>query len=303
MLSEIFYWVLNLSITGSIAGLILIALRNIKRLPKFAVYVLWAIPLLRLWMPFGIANEYSLLNLISKFTTKTVVVWQKVPEITMTNMLMGADSYFPIVYKTELLHKIFEVATIVWISIAAAAILAAFLLYWFTKIELRYAEHVKDNIYKSDKVVTPAVYGIFKQKIIIPSVLADSDISYIVLHENVHIKRRDNFFRFIAVITACVHWFNPLSWTFLKLFFTDLELACDTKVLKTLDDRQSKEYATTILNYASDKGFFASAFGGAKVRVRIETILSYKKLTLVSSVCCIALFGAIAIILITNAVK
>ncbi len=303
MLSEIFYWVLNLSITGNIAGLILIALRNIKRLPKFAIYTLWAIPLLRFWMPFGVANEYSLLNLISKFTTKTVVVWQEIPEITMTNMIMGANSYFPIVYKTDLLQKLFEVASMVWITIAVASILTAFMLYWFTKIELRNAEYVKDNIYKSDKVMTPAVYGIFKQRIIIPSFLQTliSVISFCM--KNIHIKRRDNFFRFIAVITACMHWFNPLTWTFLKLFFTDMELACDTKVLKTLDVTQAKNYASTILKYTSGKGFFASAFGGAKVRIRIETILSYRKLTLASSVCCIALFAAIAFILITNAVK
>ena len=73
MLAEIFYWVLNISIIGSVAGLVVFSLRKIKTLPRFAVYVLWVLPLIRFWLPFGIANEYSLLSLISRFTTKTVV--------------------------------------------------------------------------------------------------------------------------------------------------------------------------------------------------------------------------------------
>ena len=59
------------------------------------------------WTPFGLASEYSLLNLVSKYTTKTVAVGQGFPEITMTNSIMGANSYFPVVYKTDLLAACF----------------------------------------------------------------------------------------------------------------------------------------------------------------------------------------------------
>jgi beta-lactamase regulating signal transducer with metallopeptidase domain len=301
MLSEIFYWVLNISIIGSIAGLVVLSLRKVKALPRFAVYVLWVLPLIRLWLPFGIANKYSLLSLISRFTTKTVVIWEELPQLTTTNSIMGANNYFPIEYKTDLLEKVFNVASIVWIIVCCAAILTSVLLYFFTKTELKPAELIKDNIYKSDRITAPAVYGVIRPKIIIPAAIADGDIDYIILHEQVHIERRDNLFRIAAVITACVHWFNPLTWTFLKYFFTDMELACDAKVLKCLDERQTKEYARTILACADRKAFFASAFGGAKTKVRIENILSYKKLTLLSSLCFAALAAVIAVIIITNA--
>ncbi len=252
MLSELFYWVLNINIIGSVAGLVVLSLRKIKTLPRFAVYVLWILPLIRLWIPFGIANEYSLLSLISRFTTKTVVIWEKLPQLTTTNSIMGANSYFPIEYKTDLLENVFSVASVVWIIICCTAIV-------------------------------------------------DKDIAYIILHEQVHIERRDNLFRVIAVITTCVHWFNPLSWIFLRCFFADMELACDAKVLKNLNESQTKEYARTILSCASSKAFFVSAFGGAKTKVRIENILSYRKLTILSSLCFAALVVAIAVIIITNA--
>lgn len=301
MLSEIFYWVLNISIIGSIAGLVVLSLRKIKTLPRFAVYVLWVLPLIRLWLPFGIANEYSLLSLISRFTTKTVVIWEELPQLTTTNSIMGANSYFPIKYKTDLLENVFNVASVVWIIVCFAAILASVLLYFFTKSELKSAELIKDNIYKSDRITAPAVYGVIRPKIIIPAAIADGDIDYIILHEQVHIRRRDNLFRVVAVITACVHWFNPLSWIFLKCFFADMELACDAKVLKSLNESQTKEYARTILACASGKAFFVSAFGGVKTKVRIENILSYKKLTVLSSLCFAALVVVIAVIIITNA--
>ncbi|KJS80075.1 MAG: peptidase M56 BlaR1 [Peptococcaceae bacterium BICA1-8] len=301
MLSEIFYWVLNMSIIGSVAGLVVLLLRKIKILPRFAIYALWVLPLIRFWLPFGIANEYSLLSLISRFTTKTVVIWEELPQLTTTNSIMASTSYFPIEYKTDLLENVFNVASLVWIIICSAAILTSMFLYFFTKSELKSAELIQGNIYKSDRITAPAVYGVIGPKIIIPTAIADGDIDYIILHEKVHIERRDNLFRVVAVITACVHWFNPLSWIFLKCFFADMELACDTKVLKSLNGNQTKEYAHTILTCASGKTFFASAFGGAKTKVRIENILSYKKLTILSSLFFAALVVVIAIIIITNA--
>ncbi|TGE39189.1 peptidase M56 BlaR1 [Desulfosporosinus fructosivorans] len=302
MLSELFYWVLNINIIGSVTGLVVLSLRKIKALPRFAIYVLWILPLIRFWLPFGIANEYSLLNLISKFTTRTVVIWEEVPQLTTTNSIMGAKGYFPLEYKTDLLENVFKVASLIWIIVCCAAILTSVFLYFLTKSELKSMELIKSNIYKSDRIAAPAVYGVIRPRIVIPTALAaDGDIEYILLHEQVHISRRDNLFRVMALLTACVHWFNPLSWIFLKYFFADMELACDALVLKSLNERQTKEYALTILTCASGKTFFASAFGGAKTKVRIETILSYKKLTLLSSLCFAALVMAIAVIIITNA--
>lgn len=301
MLSEIFYWVLNLSIVGSIAGLIVLVLRKIKALPRFAIYVLWLLPFIRLWLPFGIANEYSLLNLLSMLTTKTVVIFESFPKITVTNAIMGAKSYFPFEYKSDLLSVVFTTVSLIWLVVAAAAILTCILLYVFTKSELKNPEHIEHNIYKSDKIESPAVYGIIRPKIIIPAVSASGDIDYIIMHEQIHIKRKDNLIRILAVITACIHWFNPLSWIFLKYCFEDMEIACDTRVLKTLNRDQSKDYARAILAGAAGKAFFASAFGGARISVRIENILSYKKLTVLSLLCFSALVAAITVVLITNA--
>jgi beta-lactamase regulating signal transducer with metallopeptidase domain len=80
-----------------------------------------------------------------------------------------------------------------------------------------------------------------------------------------------------------------------------MELACDAKVLKSFDDGQKKAYALSLLNSTASKTFFASAFGGVKVKVRIENILSYRKLTFLSLAGIIALISVIAFVLLTNA--
>lgn len=291
-----------MSIIGGLMGLIIFLLSKVKRLPRFSVYILWLLPLIRLWIPFGYANQYSLLNLISKFTTKTVVIWQHAPEFSATNSIQAARSYFPIEYKTDLLKNIFDVASLVWVIIAVILIMISILLYILTISESRSAILIKDNIYKSNKISAPAVYGIFKPKIIIQEALSDSDIDYIIMHENVHIRRKDNFWRVVAIITVCIHWFNPLVWLFLKSCLANMELACDAKVMKTLNQKQKKEYASSLLSIGAGKMFFASAFGGAKTKVRIENILSYKKLTVLSTLAFGLLVIAITVVLITNAI-
>jgi len=306
MLGEVFYWVVNMSILAGLTGLIVAVLRKIPKLPRFAVYLLWLLPLIRFWIPFGPVNRWSLLSLISRFTTRTVMIWNEpaasgIPDLSMTNSIQAADSYFPIVYKTLTLKSLFEVSAMIWAVIAAAAILTSIFLYSVTKRELRDATHLRGNIWLSGKITSPAVYGIFRAKIIIPDIVTEQDLPYILAHEKVHIQRRDNLWRVIAVITACVHWFNPLSWIFLKCFFTDMELACDSKALRILGADRAKAYASALLSCASGKSYFASAFGGTRTRVRIENILSYKKLTVLSSLAFGALLAAVAFVLITNA--
>lgn len=305
MLSETFYWVLNMSIIGTATGLVVLLCRKVRALPRLAVYLLWFVPLIRLWIPFGISNRFSLLHLISQFTTKTIPLYEsnQLPELVYTNYMMAAQEYNPVVYKTPMLDLIFRVSSLVWVVVFAALLLTMLLLYYFTSSELKNAIRERDNIYRSATITSPAVYGIFKPRIILPAGTSDDELPMILVHEQAHIARKDNLFRTIALLTACLHWYNPLSWLFLKLFFEDMELACDAKILKKMDQADKKKYAAALVGFSghSDKGLFVSAFGGAKVRIRIEHILSYKSLSRVSAIFLALLLIAVAIALLTNA--
>ena len=296
MLSEIFYWVLNMSIVGSAVGLIILGLRKVRALPRFFVYLLWVIPLLRFWVPVSLPEK-------SSFATKTVAVFEPegLPTLVTTNFIMAADTYFPVEYKTNMLESVFSVASLIWAAVACFALIVLLMLYAFAKTRINPARHLKDNIYLSNKITGPAVYGIRKPRIILPEGMAEEELKYVLLHENAHLSRRDNLFRCIALITACIHWFNPFIWLFLKRFFEDMELSCDARVLKTLSESEKKRYALSLLSIAGENGLLHSSFGGAKIRIRVENILSYKKLTLLASIAFALLISAIGLVLLTNA--
>ena len=292
-----------MSITAALTGVIVMLVRLIKKMPRRVTVFLWIIPFLRMIVPFGLNSKYGLMALLSKLTTKTIVVYQPTDDIafSMTNSVMAADTYFPITYKVNILENIFSVASIIWIIVSLAILLMLIVTYFTTIYEIKGSTQLKDNIFLSEKIVSAAVYGIRKPKIILPASYKGRDIELIVLHEKTHIRSFDNLWRMIAFVIVAVHWFNPLSWLFLKAFLADLELSCDERVLAKLGSDHAKDYASSLLESRQGATVFASAFGGAKIRTRIENILSFKKLTWLSLAVLIVLIGTIFYVLLTNA--
>ncbi len=47
-----------------------------------------------------------------------------------------------------------------------------------------------------------------------------------------------------------VYWFNPLVWYALKEMRNDREVACDTSVLKMLEEDDYENYGNTLINFA-----------------------------------------------------
>ncbi|MDD4163701.1 MAG: M56 family metallopeptidase [Eubacteriales bacterium] len=302
MPDEVFYWIFNMSITAVIAGAIVMLVRMIRKIPRRIAVLFWIIPFSRMIIPFGLSSPYSLMSLMSKITTKTVVVYQPADDsaFSMMNSITAAKSYFPITYKVNILEQVFKTASAIWITVLLAILITLAVLYFTTLHELKDARKSHDNIYFSDKIQSPAVYGIFKPKIILPERMAGDDVEFILMHENMHIHRADNLWRIMAFLIVTVHWFNPLAWIFLKSFLADIELSCDECVLLKIGKNNAKDYARTLLESASSRSIFASSFGGAKIRTRVENILSFKKMTRLSLFGFLTLIATIFYVLLTN---
>ena len=300
MPDEIFYWILSMSIAAAVTGVPVLLARLVKRLPRRVLIFLWAIPYARMVLPIGLNSPFSLMSLLSGLTAKTVAVFQPADQVrfSMMNFTMAAESYFPLIYKSNMLETIFRAASMVWLlgalallSLLAAAYAAAFR-------EIRDARPLGENIYLSEKVTAPAVYGIFRPRILLPaSWKGDTELA--LLHERTHIRSGDNLWRLLALAVTAVHWFNPFCWLFLRLFLTDLELACDERVLARLGADRRKEYARVLLD-SRERAGLVCAFGGAKISARIENILSFRRLTRLSLTACITLIGALFWVLLTN---
>lgn len=304
MQGEIFYWVFNMSITASVTGVFVMLVRRTRRIPGRLMVLLWLAPFLRMICPLGLNSPYSLMSLLSQITTKTIVVYRPVEELSlsMMNSILAADAYFPMTYKTNVLKSIFEVAGAIWIIVSLALLLMMFALYFTTIRELRDSVHLRDNVYFSEKLVSPAVYGMVKPRIVIPAAYRDGSLDLILWHEKIHIQCLDNLWRMLAFVIAAFHWFNPLCLIFLKQLLADIELACDERVLAAIGADRARDYASALLACRQGSSVFASAFGGAKIRVRIENILSFKRLTGFSLTVFAVLLGIIFYVLLTNAV-
>ena len=308
MLSTIFYLMLNMSITASVIGFALVLLRSVKVAPRFGIYCLWSLVLIRLIVPFAFSSRISFFNFTGNLIKKVVEFqpYQNNDGLTISNAIGAANSYFPVVFKTDALMSIFDTASVIWAIVAAAAIIAASVLYFLTGSELKKAELISERTYKSDMISSPLVFGVFRQKIIIPTALSydEASLGYVMIHEKVHIKRHDNLWRIISVFIACIHWFNPFVWIFLRMFLSDMELACDTGAVKILSAEGRKEYARTLLNYGTGQRILMStAFGRSKIKVRVMNVITYRKLTLFATIFSILFIAFIAAILLTNPMK
>jgi beta-lactamase regulating signal transducer with metallopeptidase domain len=107
------------------------------------------------------------------------------------------------------------------------------------------------SLSESPDIVTPALYGFLKPKLLLPcgfiGRFSAKELRFILLHELAHVKRRDILFNWLAAILQILHWFNPLIWFGFARWRADRELACDALALEAAGAGQNQEYGQTIL--------------------------------------------------------
>ena len=100
-------------------------------------------------------------------------------------------------------------------------------------------------------VKTPALYGFFRPRLLLPQGLAGSfsveELKYIFLHELGHIKRLDMAVNWLMTGLQILHWFNPLIWVGFARIRADRELACDALVLSRVREAENESYGQTVI--------------------------------------------------------
>lgn len=127
---------------------------------------------------------------------------------------------------------------------------------------------------------TPVVAGIVKPRIYLPFWLQEPQLSHVLTHEKMHIKRKDYLLKLLFYIAVIIHWFNPFVWISYRLLERDMEMACDEAVLKKFGRGEKTNYCESLLNLADSKNHFIGnpvAFGESDVKVRIKNVLNYQK--------------------------
>ncbi len=301
----LFYWILNMSIIGSLLALCLLVLRNIKCIPRRLIYALYGVVFLRFLCPVGFTNQVSIMNLLPQGMVKSISIplEHKGLEVTLLNTIQKASDYHPVTLESEAWTKAFVIISIVWSVITVVLLLFWGCMYVASKREFHNAILGYDGIYQSSATKVPIVFGLFRQKIILPMDLSltKEQTRYIIAHEKTHCKRHDNLFRMIATVIACIHWFNPLIWILHHYFTEDMELACDEATIQSLKEEERCAYAMTLLSLAKEKSMVnVATFGGGNAKVRIQRVINYKSLSLLSLILCILFYLFLSVSFLSN---
>ncbi|MDS1030039.1 M56 family metallopeptidase [Bacillota bacterium LX-D] len=276
-MTEIFKIVFMTSLYASFVGLIIIFFKWIlkDRISSEWHYIIWVVLILKLIVPFGPESAVSLFNAVpivaqntnltqatEQFHKSTAVMQQENPHAltawkvqdTSLSIITIVERYMPYFW---LFGAILLSIWLLYINYSLNRKIKKRGIIASESINLIFEEcknrmGVKRNIQiiRQDVIDTPALFGVFKPKILLsPAILNlnDKDISYILLHELAHYKRKDLLANYLLLVLQIIHWFNPVIWYCFKRIRQDMEVAADQRVLAVLEGGEQKEYGKTLL--------------------------------------------------------
>lgn len=286
-MDDVFLKLVNLSISASWLILAVLVLRVVlKKAPKWVMPLLWGVVALRLVCLFSIESALSLIpsaeTIPSEIVTETrePVLYEQATLDIVTNPTLPSAAEVPVGVSRQQAQVDFNIYSVLWLVGMAALLVHALVSAGKLKRKLATAILLRDNIYESEFVDSPFVFGVVKPNIYLPMHMDEGTAAYVIAHEHAHLARRDHWWKVLGYLVLALHWFNPLVWVAYILFCRDIELACDEKVVKGLDGAARADYSQALLSCAAPKRAVAAcplAFGEGNIKTRVKSALHYKK--------------------------
>lgn len=286
-MDDVFLKLLNLSISASWLILAVLVLRVVlKKAPKWVMPLLWGVVALRLVCLFSIESALSLIpsaeTIPSEIVTETrePVLYEQATLDIVTNPTLPSAAEVHVGVSRQQAQVDFNIYSVLWLAGMAALLVHALVSAGKLKRKLATAILLRDNIYESEFVDSPFVFGVVKPNIYLPMHMDEGTAAYVIAHEHAHLARRDHWWKVLGYLVLALHWFNPLVWVAYILFCRDIELACDEKVVKGLDGAARADYSQALLSCAAPKRAVAAcplAFGEGNIKMRVKSALHYKK--------------------------
>ena len=301
---------LKMSLTGTIVICVVLLLRRCLRCaPKIFSYVLWLIVLFRLLCPVSVALPVSVFNLIpsDRISATDRFSVRERPGIGKEILAESAETAGEgsgtskedvVIEDSSISEHLTEaqtamevtslwswknIAFLIWLIGVCAMVGYAIVSVLKLHKKLKHASLDRENIYLLEGIASPFVAGVIRPRIYLPYGLGEKEQTYILLHEQTHIRRGDPLFRVLGYAALALHWFNPFVWAAFFLSGRDMEMSCDEQVLRTLGAQIRCDYSDSLLAMAQGKsviGFTPLAFGEGDTGKRIKNVLNYKKTTL-----------------------
>lgn len=289
-------WQMSLWASVVIIATVIIRSVALHKIPKKTFLLLWGLALIRLLIPFQFSATLP-------FYVADIPVVGQLQEISQFNPADTGTQNTPAMAVTADAFSI-PLPVLIWLSVAIC------ILLYFVVSHIRYRKAYKlavptDNEYANEwlqrnalkrrtvkikvsaDISAPLTYGLFHPIILIPKAtdLGNREqLKYILTHEMKHIRRFDILWKWLLMIAACVHWFNPFVWVMYVLANRDLEITCDEKVIHAMGENNKSSYALTLIGLAEEQAKIiplGSAFSKNAIEERTISIMKTKKVTMI----------------------
>lgn len=285
-MSDLFLNLFNRAMAAGWLVLAVLVLRLVlKKAPKWVCCLLWALVAVRLVCPFTPESALSLVPSAQVLASETL--YDPTPELhTGIEFVNSAvNRSFTPAMTTEGLTSVNPLQIWTWLAgwvwAVGAAAMAVYALVSWLRLKKQVAASVEENgVWRCDGIGSPFILGAFRPRIYVPSDLAGADLDHVLAHERAHLQRKDHWWKPLAYFLLAVFWFQPLLWAAYVLLCRDIELACDEKVVRTLDVGGKKAYSQALVTCAVSRRTIAAcpvAFGEVGVKQRVKSVLHYKK--------------------------
>ncbi len=135
------------------------------------------------------------------------------------------------------------------------------------------------------RLPAPALLGVVRPVVLLPDTAEtwpDAVLEPVLLHECIHLRRRDPLLALAAAVARAAWFFHPLSWLATARLAAVRELLCDAEVVRRLGNDRS--YLAALVRVAEEKtaqrravAFVGLAETARGLRGRIETMIRNRR--------------------------
>ena len=313
-MNEFIKILLSLSVSGALLLLLILGLKPLykNKFSKRWQYYIWIVVALRFLLPFT-PDTTIIGSLFEKFDTTAIT--NEIPtnpnvpvpadtgnskaepiqtnrEITTAAMREPVDKYVCLFFIWSALALVLFVRKVTvyqgfiqYIKAGNKEVSDIKILNLLSDCEEKLKIKTRVELSCNPLIASPMLIGFFRPRIILPvGELEDKELSYIFVHELIHYKQRDMFYKWLIQIVVCVHWFNPFVYLLEKEVNKSCELSCDEKVISILNEKAKREYGDTLISFLKSNNLYKSSLasvtlteGAEQLKERLGAIMKFRK--------------------------
>lgn len=178
-------------------------------------------------------------------------------------------------------HTTFRIVSFIWMIGVSMFLLYSIVWVFYLKKKLATAICITKGktvrIYESDQIKGPFLFGFFRPAIYLPVSLSEGR-DLVLLHERIHLKRRDYLVKPFLFVITCFYWYHPLVWLSFYLFSRDVEMAVDEEVCR-LNGNDRTDYAKMLLKISVKQSglYLPLAFAESDTKKRVKHVLAFSR--------------------------